>query len=55
MVSGKEVTLDEYATIFKDPIKYDEMMKSKGVLLSPANCSIVESDNLVKLDVYHND
>lgn len=55
VVSGKEVTLDEYATIFKDPIKYDEMMKSKGVSLSAAHCSIVETENLVKLDVYHND
>ena len=55
VVSGKEVALDEYATIFKDPIKYDEMMKSKGVPLSAAHCSIVESDNLVKLDVYQND
>lgn len=55
VVSGKEVALDEYATIFKDPIKYDEMMKSKGVSLSAAHCSIVETENLVKLDVYHND
>ena len=55
VVSGKEVALDEYATIFKDPIKYDEMMKSKGVPLSAAHCSIVESDNLVKLDVYQKD
>lgn len=55
VISGKKVTLDEYATIFVGIAQYHEMLTSKGVAWSEDFISIVESDYLKKLDVYQND
>ena len=55
IISGREVTLDEYATIFTSMEEYNAMLQSKGITFLEGNISIVETDDMQKLNVYQND
>ncbi len=53
--SGKELSLDEYAIIFKDSKQYYNLLKSKGIDCQGGIMSVVEEEYMKKLDVYQDD
>lgn len=55
VVSGQKVTLGEYAAIFRNMSEYISMLEQRGILWADNILSIVEEENLKKLDVYQND